>query len=226
MIVEPVAGNMGCVPPAPGSSRGCASSAPRRGALLIFDEVMTGFRVARGGAQELYGVAPRPDLLGKIIGGGLPVGAYGGRGDVMEQRRAARARLPGRHAVGQPAGDGRRPRDAATPRGRRGPTSGSRHARRALEAGLARGRGGPGVALCVNRVGSMLTLFFTDGPVRDYDDARRRRTRSASRAFFRAMLRAGVYLAPSQFEAAFVSLAHGPDEVELTLAAARDALAR
>ena len=147
------------------SSTGLRELARAHGALLIFDEVITGFRVAYGGAQARYGVRPDLTCLGKIIGGGLPVGAYGGRRELMSAGRAARRRLPGGHAVGQSARGGRRPRHAARARATAAPTSGWRRWARGSSAGLRRGaRARAGVPVTVNRVGSMLTAFFTDGP--------------------------------------------------------------
>ena len=211
VLVEPVAGNMGVVPPEPGFLEALRSLCDASGALLVFDEVITGFRVGRGGAQERYGVLPDLTVLGKIVGGGLPLGAFGGRAELMERLAPGRRRLPGRDAVGQSARDGSRPVRAATaPQPDVYDELEWRAAR--LEEGLAPfGR--------VQRVGSMLTLFATDGPVRNFDEAQ---ACDAERygALFRSLLADGVYIAPSQYEAMFVSLAHGDDEIDRTIEAA------
>jgi glutamate-1-semialdehyde 2,1-aminomutase len=219
VIVEPVAGNMGVVPPAPGFLAGLAEITGRHGALLIFDEVITGFRVAPGGAQALYGVRPDLTCLGKIIGGGLPVGAYGGRRDLMERVSP----LGGVYQAGTLSGN---PLAVAAGLATlRALADASVYARlEALGARMARGledaAARAGVPITVNRVGSMLTAFFTDAPVTDYASARRSDTQRYAR-YFHAMLERGVFLAPSQFEAAFVSLAHA----EADLDAAADAAA-
>jgi glutamate-1-semialdehyde 2,1-aminomutase len=224
VVVEPVAGNMGVVPPAPGFLAGLRELCTRHGALLIFDEVITGFRVAYGGAQERYGVQADLTCLGKIIGGGLPVGAYGGRADLMRHV----APLGGVYQAGTLSGNPlavaaglatlqalREDRDAYERLERLGAQ---------LEAGFRRAADKAGVPLTVNRVGSMLTGFFTDGPVRNYADARRADTARYGR-FFHGLLERGVYLAPSQFEAAFVSLAHTPADLDHVERAAVESLA-
>jgi glutamate-1-semialdehyde 2,1-aminomutase len=223
VIVEPVAGNMGVVPPAPGFLAGLREVTREHGALLIFDEVITGFRVAYGGAQELYGVRPDLTCLGKIIGGGLPVGAYGGSRAVMSEV----APLGGVYQAGTLSGN-----PLAVAGGLaaiRALADGRAYARlealgARLEQGLRDGARKAGVALTVNRVGSMLTGFFCAGPVRDYASARQADTAAYAR-FFQAMLARGVYLAPSQFEAAFVSLAHSEADLAATAQAAAEALA-
>jgi glutamate-1-semialdehyde 2,1-aminomutase len=223
VIVEPVAGNMGVVPPAPGFLEGLRELCTRHGAVLIFDEVITGFRVAYGGAQALYGVRPDLTCLGKIIGGGLPVGAYGGREDLMRQV----APLGGVYQAGTLSGNPLAvAAGLATIRalGRadvyaRLETLGQR-----LADGLAAGARAAGLAVTVNRVGSMLTAFFTAGPITDYAQARRSDTARYAR-FFHAMRECGVYFAPSQFEAAFVSLAHTEADIDATVKSAADALA-
>ncbi|MEK7709200.1 MAG: glutamate-1-semialdehyde 2,1-aminomutase, partial [candidate division NC10 bacterium] len=222
VIVEPVAGNMGVVPPVPGFLGGLREVTTRHGALLIFDEVITGFRVAYGGAQTLYGVTPDLTCLGKIIGGGLPVGAYGGRRDLM----AHVAPLGGVYQAGTLSGNPLAvAAGLATLRALQDPSAYRRlealGAR--LQAGLeaaAREAGGP---LTVNRIGSMLTGFFTEGPVTDFASAKRSDTARYAK-FFHAMLARGVFLAASQFEAAFVSLAHSEADIETATAAAREAL--
>jgi glutamate-1-semialdehyde 2,1-aminomutase len=223
VIVEPVAGNMGVVPPAPGFLQGLRDVTRRHGALLIFDEVITGLRVARGGAQELYGIAPDLTCLGKIVGGGLPVGVYGGRADIMEQV----APLGGIYQAGTLSGN-----PLAMAAGVETLTllqapgvyaeleaKGERLAR-----GLREAAASAGVSAQVNRVGSMLTAFFATESVRDFATVKQA---DATRygVFFRAMLERGVSLAPSQFEAAFVSLAHTAEDLDATIAAAREALA-
>ncbi len=223
VIVEPVAGNMGVVPPAPGFLAGLRELCTRHDALLIFDEVITGFRVAYGGAQALYGVRPDLTCLGKIIGGGLPVGAYGGRRDVMAQV----APLGGVYQAGTLSGNPLAvTAGLATLRSlRQGDPYGQlERAGARLERGLRTAAEKSGIPLTVNRVGSMLTGFFTDGPVVDYASARRADTTRYAR-YFHAMLSRGVYLAPSQFEAAFVSLAHTEADLAAAETAAADALA-
>jgi glutamate-1-semialdehyde 2,1-aminomutase len=223
VIVEPVAGNMGVVPPAPGFLAGLRELCTRHGALLIFDEVITGFRVAYGGAQALYGVRADLTCLGKIIGGGLPVGAYGGRRDVM----AHVAPLGGVYQAGTLSGNPLAvAAGLATLRALRegDPYGRLEWAGARLERGLRTAAEKVGIPLTVNRVGSMLTGFFTDGPVVDYASARRADTARYAR-YFHAMLSRGVYLAPSQFEAAFVSLAHTEADLAAAEAAAAAALA-
>jgi glutamate-1-semialdehyde 2,1-aminomutase len=224
IIVEPVAGNMGVVPPAPGFLQGLRTLCDTYGALLIFDEVITGFRVAYGGAQALYGVRPDLTCLGKIIGGGLPVGAYGGARAIMERV----APLGGVYQAGTLSGNPLAvAAGLATLRALASPEvyarleeSGAR-----LEADLVDGAKAAGVSLVVNRVGSMLTAFFTAEPVTDYASAKRSDTARYGR-FFHAMLDGGVFLAASQFEAAFVSLAHGASDLEEASGAARRAFAK
>jgi len=210
IIVEPVAGNMGVVPPADGFLQGLRELCDASGALLVFDEVITGFRVARGGAQELYAIRPDLTILGKIVGGGLPLAAFGGRADVMELLAPAGPVYQAGTLSGNPLATAaglsvlRRLHDPAVYDGleRRGAR---------LEAGLAPfGR--------VRRVGAMLTLFMTQGGVRDFDDAQRCDTERYG-ALFRHLLARGIYVAPSQFEAMFVSLAHGDDEIDRTIEA-------
>ena len=223
VIVEPVAGNMGVVAPLPGFLEGLREITRAHGALLIFDEVITGFRVAYGGAQALYGVRPDLTCLGKIIGGGLPVGAYGGARQLMSQV----APLGPVYQAGTLSGN-----PLAVAAGLATLRELGRHdvyatleARGAmLERGLTEGARKAGVALTVNRVGSMLTAFFCDGPVTDYTSAKRADTARYAR-YFHGMHERGVFLAPSQFEAAFVSLAHTEADLEHAARAAADALA-
>ncbi len=214
VIVEPVAGNMGCVPPAAGFLETLREVTRRAGALLIFDEVMTGFRVAFGGAQQLYGITPDLTTLGKVIGGGLPVGAYGGRKEIMQLI----APLGPVYQAGTLSGN-----PLAVAAG----IAMLRHLKHnpgiydQLEAHAAHLCAAVPAGVTVNRVGSMFTFFFTDGPVTDYASAKRSDTARFGR-FFRAMLERGVYLAPSQFEAAFVSAAHTGRDIEETIAAANE----
>ena len=222
VIVEPVAGNMGVVPPAAGFLDGLRAACTDAGALLIFDEVITGFRVAYGGAQAKYGVRPDLTCLGKIIGGGLPVGAYGGRRDVMEQV----APLGGVYQAGTLSGNPLAvAAGLATLRALRGSDAHDRLEQLGamLQRGLEAAGRKAGIPLTVNRVGSMLTAFFCDGPVSDYASARRADTARYAK-YFHAMLERGVFLAPSQFEAAFVSLAHRPEDLEIAATAAMEAM--
>jgi len=222
VIVEPVAGNMGVIPPAEGFLEGLREITREHGALLIFDEVITGFRVAPGGAQERYGVLPDLTCLGKIIGGGLPVGAYGGRRDLMEQMAPLGPVYQAGTLSGNPLAMAA---GIATLELLREP--GTYERLEALGAQLAeemtRAAEAAGVPLTVNRVGSMLTGFFTEGPVTDYASATAADTTRYAR-FHQAMLARGVYLAPSQFEAAFVSLAHTAEDLEQTAEAAMAAM--
>ena len=203
VIVEPVAANMGVVPPLPGYLAGLRAATTRHGSLLIFDEVITGFRVARGGAQELYGVTPDLTVLGKIIGGGLPVGAYGGRAELMSlvapDGPVYQAGTLSGNPLAMAAG-------AATLRELSlALYTGLEEAGRRLEEGLV----GAAPWMRIGRVGSLLTLFLEEGRYP---------------AFFHSMLQAGIMLPPSQHEAWFVSASHRPDDLEATLRAAHDAL--
>jgi glutamate-1-semialdehyde 2,1-aminomutase len=213
IIVEPVAGNMGVVPPADGFLQTLRQLCDASGALLVFDEVITGFRVGRGGAQERYGVMPDLTILGKIVGGGLPLAAFGGRADVMDRLAPSGPVYQAGTLSGNPLATAaglavlRRLRDPAVydELERRGAR---------LEAGLA-GHG------TVQRVGAMLTLFNTDRPVRNFEDAQASDTERYA-ALFRHLLERGIYIAPSQFEAMFVSLAHGDEEIDRTTEAVRE----
>ena len=219
VIIEPVAGNMGTIPPEPGYLAGLRELCDQHGALLIFDEVMTGFRVAWGGAQMLYDVRPDLTCLGKIIGGGLPAAAFGGRADVM----ARLAPLGDVYQAGTLSGN-----PLAMAAGiatleilaRPGTYERLEALSASLATGLARAAARADHTVCINRVGSMLTLFFQAGPVRNYGDAKASNTRMFGR-FWNAMRERGVYLPPSQFEAMFLSLAHTDAEIaEITDAAA------
>jgi glutamate-1-semialdehyde 2,1-aminomutase len=218
VLVEPVAGNMGVVPPAPGFLEGLRRLCDASGALLVFDEVITGFRVGRGGAQERFGVLPDLTVLGKIVGGGLPLAAFGGRRDVMQLLAPAGDVYQAGTLSGNPLATAaglsvlRRLRDDAAYEELE--RTGAR-----LEAGLREAAGDEAV---VQRVGAMLTLFLTGTfPVTSFVDAQRSDTERYA-ALFRHLLAAGVYLAPSQFEAMFVSLAHGDGEVDRTVEAVGD----
>ncbi|HKG48239.1 MAG TPA: glutamate-1-semialdehyde 2,1-aminomutase [Pyrinomonadaceae bacterium] len=219
VIIEPVVGNMGCVPPRPGYLESVRKLTRANGALLIFDEVMTGFRLARGGAQERYGITPDITTLGKIIGGGLPVGAYGGSRDIMNNVAPAGPVYQAGTLSGNPLSMTaglvtlRRLREESV-YDRLEATS------RKLCEGLAAAAGEAGVKTVTNRVGSMWTSFFSDDPVVDWDSANKC-DRQRYGTFFHAMLGEGVFLAPSQFEAAFVSLAHTDEIIEQTIEAAR-----
>ncbi len=221
VIVEPVVGNMGCVPPRVGYLQALREITKRHGALLIFDEVMTGFRLARGGAQELYNVMPDLTTLGKIIGGGLPVGAYGGRRDIMEQIAPAGPVYQAGTLSGNPlamtAGLAtlKRLRDRAV-------YERLEEAARRLCEGMSEAAREAGVETVTNRVGSMFTTFFTDAPVHDWPTAARA-DRAAYGRFFHSMLEEGVYLAPSQFEAGFIGVAHTNELLDKTVEAARKA---
>ncbi|MDP9352134.1 MAG: glutamate-1-semialdehyde 2,1-aminomutase, partial [Chloroflexota bacterium] len=222
VIIEPVAGNMGVVAPEPGFLEGLREVTQDHGALLIFDEVMTGFRVARGGAQELYGVRPDLTTLGKVIGGGLPVGAYGGPAEYMRLISPSGPVYQAGTLSGNPlamaAGIATLELTSDSSAYEALESTSAR-----IEQGLRSAAAQPGVPVAIGRVGSMLTLFFADRPVRSYEEARQCDTaRFAS--FHAAMLGQGIYLPPSQFEAWFISLAHTHEDVERTLIAARNAL--
>jgi glutamate-1-semialdehyde 2,1-aminomutase len=222
IIVEPVAGNMGLVAPRRGFLSGLRDLCDREGALLVFDEVMTGFRVSRGGASELYGVRPDLTTLGKVIGGGLPVGAYGGRRDLMEQVAPAGPVYQAGTLSGNPLAMSAGLAQLEVLDVANGWEALERSGAR-LEAGLRSILAELSLSLALNRVGSMLTLFFTDGEVTDFESATRSDTKRYGR-FFRAMLERGVHLPPSQYETLFLSLAHGTGDLDLTLEAARESL--
>jgi glutamate-1-semialdehyde 2,1-aminomutase len=224
VIVEPVAGNMGCVAPADGYLAGLRSLTEKAGALFILDEVMTGFRVAYGGAQGLYGVTPDLTCLGKIIGGGLPAAAYGGRADIMDRVAPVGDVYQAGTLSGNPLAMAAGLKTLEILR-RPGTYGRLEELGARLELGLVKAADGAGVPACINRVGSMLTLFFCPGPVRDYAGARASDTgRFAS--FFRAMRDGGVFLPPSQFEAMFLSLAHTEAEIDEIVDRAAESLAR
>src|SRR5690348_12287736 len=222
VIVEPVVGNMGCVPPARGYLEAVRALTEHDKSLLIFDEVMTGFRLAFGGAQELYSIRPDITTLGKIIGGGLPVGAYGGSREVMDLVAPLGPMYQAGTLSGNPlamaAGYAtlRYLRDHKEIYKQLDKLGGE------LVSGVASAAKQAGVAMTHNRVGSMFTWFFTPGPVTDWNSAAKADTEAFGR-FFRSMLDKGIYLPPSQFEAAFLSAAHTKKEVEQTIAAAKQA---
>jgi glutamate-1-semialdehyde 2,1-aminomutase len=224
VILEPVAGNMGCVPPSEGYLEGLREITSEYGTLLIFDEVMTGFRLARGGAQERFGVTPDLTTLGKIIGGGLPVGAYGGRREIMDlvaptgpvyqagtlsgNPLAMAAGLATLRATGEPGFYER-----LEELGRR------------WRQGMNEAASASGVPFAINQVGSMASIFFTGGPVTDFATAASSDT-EAFKDFFWHMISRGVYLAPSQYEAGFISTAHSQRDLEMTCEAAGEWFAR
>jgi len=218
IILEPVAGNMGVVPPAVGFLEGLRQLASEYGSVLIFDEVMSGFRVAYGGAQERFGVAPDLTCLGKIIGGGMPVGAFGGRREIMETVAPAGNTYQAGTLSGNPlamaAGLA-----MLTELGKPGIYEALEEKSAWLADSLAESAAAGTIATCQNRVGSMMTLFFTAGPVTDFGSAKASDTGRYAE-YFKHMLENGVYLAPSQFEAAFVSLAHNEDNLARTAASA------
>jgi len=224
VIIEPVVGNMGCVLPQPGFLSRVRALTERHGALLIFDEVITGFRVGYHGAQGLYGIRPDLTCLGKIIGGGLPVGAFGGRAEIMNELAPEGPVYQAGTLSGNPlamvAGLTtlrilKRERETLYPRLERLTTR--------LAEGIAAEAARSGVPVRVNHLASLLTVFFTEREVTDWTSAAAT-DRDRFRQFFRALLRRGIYWPPSPFEAAFVSAAHGEAEIEATLEAARDAL--
>ncbi|HOQ27878.1 MAG TPA: glutamate-1-semialdehyde 2,1-aminomutase [Armatimonadota bacterium] len=222
VIVEPVAGNMGVIPPEPGFLEHLRKVTARHGALLIFDEVITGFRVAPGGAQERYGVTPDLTTLGKVIGGGFPLAAYGGKAEIMARMAPSGPVYQAGTLSGNPVAVAA---GLETLRALQRPGFYEELEQKGeeLQAGLEAAAARAGVPATVNRVGSMMTTFFTEGPVRDYAAARRSDTARYA-AFFRAMLARGIYLAPSQFEAAFLSEAHTSGDISATVAAAVEAL--
>jgi glutamate-1-semialdehyde 2,1-aminomutase len=224
VIIEPVVGNMGCVAPKEGYLQAVRAICTRHGALLIFDEVMTGFRLSRGGAQERFGVLPDITTLGKIIGGGLPVGAYGASKDLMRKIAPAGTIYQAGTLSGNPLAMSaglatlRRLRDGSIYE-----TLEARGAQ--LENGLRRAAEENGFSVRINRVGSMITLFFTEEPVFDWETANKS-NREMFGKYFHAMLEEGIYLPPSQFEAAFFGITHTEEIINQTIEAARNAFAR
>ncbi len=225
VIVEPVVGNMGCVPAADDYLVGLRLITERERSVLIFDEVMTGFRVAYGGAQELYNILPDLTTMGKIIGGGLPVGAYGGSSEIMDLVAPLGPMYQAGTLSGNPLAMAAGCATLKQLRDRKSEIyprldklSGE------LVQGVAAAAQEAGIRLCHNRVGSMFTWFFTPGPVRDWDSASKSNTDMFGR-FFRAMLDHGVYLPPSQYEAAFLGATHTAEDVQKTISAAKEAFA-
>jgi glutamate-1-semialdehyde 2,1-aminomutase len=218
LILEPVAGNMGVVPPEPGFLEACRELCTRYGALLIFDEVITGFRVGWGGAQERFGVLPDLTTLGKIIGGGLPVGAFGGRRDIMETVAPLGSTYQAGTLSGNPLAMAA---GAATLRvlGEPGVYERLEMLAHAVAAGLTEAASAAGRAFTLNQVGPMMTLFFCEGPVRSFAAAKQADTELFA-AYWRHMLDSGIYLAPSQFEATMISLALSDDDIARAAAAA------
>ena len=226
VIVEPVVGNAGCIPPQPGYLEALRAITAREGAVLIFDEVMTGFRLALGGAQELYGIQPDMTCLGKILGGGLPCGAFGGRAEIMRMLAPLGPVYQAGTLSGNPlamaagiatVGYLIERRDTVYPQ--------LEQASAAVADGVAAMAREAGVPLTTNRVGSMFTWFFSGEAVMEYESASRSDT-SQFAAFHRAMIEAGIWLPPSQFEAAFLGIAHGEEEIRATLAAAKEYFAK
>jgi glutamate-1-semialdehyde 2,1-aminomutase len=220
VIVEPVVGNMGCVPPAEGFLQGLRAVCTEHGALLVLDEVMTGFRLARAGAQSVYGVTPDLTTLGKIVGGGLPLAAFGGRADVMDRLAPLGPVYQAGTLSGNPVATaaGLATLSLLTPQ--LYATLEATGAR--LEAGLREAAARAGATVTVQRVGAMWTVFFTGAPVRSWDEAKGCDTKAFAR-WHQGMLRRGVYLPPSQWEAAFHSVTHDEAVVAATLAAAEEA---
>jgi len=224
VIVEPVVGNMGCVPPAAGYLEALRAITARDQTLLIFDEVMTGFRLAFGGAQELYGIQPDLTTMGKIIGGGLPVGAYGGPSEVMDLIAPLGPVSQAGTLSGNPLAMAAGFATLSYLRDHKDVYTKLDKLAREVVAGVAAAAKDAGVTMCHNRAGSMFTWFFTAGPVTDWTSAAKCDTEAFGR-FFRAMLENEIYLPPSQFEAAFLGAAHTESDVRQTIAAAKQAFA-
>jgi glutamate-1-semialdehyde 2,1-aminomutase len=224
VILEPVAGNMGCVPPAQGYLEGLREITAEYGTLLIFDEVMTGFRLARGGAQERFGVTPDLTALGKIIGGGLPVGAYGGRREIMDLVAPSGPVYQAGTLSGNPLAMAA---GLATlrPCGEPGFYERLEELGERWRRGMNEAASAGDVPFAINQIGSMVSLFFTGGPVTDFASAAASDT-EAFKDFFWHMVSRGVYLAPSQYEAGFISAAHSEEDLERTFEAAREWFAK
>ncbi len=224
VILEPVAGNMGVVPPARGYLEGVRRVTEKNGALLIFDEVISGFRAGSGGVQGLFGITPDLTCLGKIIGGGLPMGAFGGRRDVMEMISPLGPVYQAGTLAGNPlavsAGLYMLRRIESEPPYEKLEQLGAR-----LEQGIRANIESLGLKLTLNRAGSVLTLFFNPGPVNDFTDSKKSDTAAFGR-YFHAMLEQGIFVAPSQYEAMFISAAHTEQEIDRTVEANRNALAK
>jgi len=224
VIVEPVVGNMGCVPPARGYLEALRAVTAHDKALLIFDEVMTGFRVAFGGAQELYAIQPDLTTMGKIIGGGLPVGAYGGASEIMDLVAPLGPVYQAGTLSGNPLAMAAGCATLRYLQEHKDVYAKLDKLAAEVVAGVAAAAKDAGVTMCHNRVGSMFTWFFVPGPVTNWTSAAKSDTEAFGR-FFRAMLENGIYLPPSQFEAAFLGAAHTERDVRQTIAAAKQAFA-
>jgi glutamate-1-semialdehyde 2,1-aminomutase len=224
VIVEPVVGNMGCVPPARGYLEALRAITTRDKALLIFDEVMTGFRLAFGGAQELFAIRPDLTTMGKIIGGGLPVGAYGGPTEIMDLVSPLGPMYQAGTLSGNPLAMAAGYATLRYLREHKDIYAKIDRIAAEVVAGVSAAAKDAGVAMCHNRVGSMFTWFFTPGPVTDWNSASKSDTEAFGR-FFRSMLENGIYLPPSQFEAAFIGAAHSEHDVQQTIVAAKQAFA-
>jgi glutamate-1-semialdehyde 2,1-aminomutase len=225
VIVEPVVGNMGCVPPAPGYLEGLRRITRETGSLLIFDEVMTGFRLALGGAQEVFGIDPDLTCLGKIIGGGLPCAAFGGKAKIMDMLAPLGPVYQAGTLSGNPLAMAAGIATLGYLAAHRVPVyDGLETTTAAVALGIAGAAREAGIAVETNRAGSMVTWFFTSGPVTDFATAAKSDTESFGR-FHRAMLDHGVWLPPSQFEAAFLSTAHSETDIDFTIEAARNVFA-
>jgi len=224
VIVEPVVGNMGCVPPARGYLEAVRAITSQDKALLIFDEVMTGFRLAFGGAQELYAIEPDITTMGKIIGGGLPVGAYGAPSEIMDMVAPVGPMYQAGTLSGNPLAMAAGFATLRYLRDHKDIYAKLEKLAAELVTGVSAAAKDAGITMCSNRVGSMFTWFFAPGPVTDWTSAAKSDTEAFGR-FFRAMLESGIYLPPSQFEAAFMSGAHTEHDVQQTIAAAKQAFA-
>jgi glutamate-1-semialdehyde 2,1-aminomutase len=224
VIIEPVVGNMGCVPPARGYLEAVRAVTSNDGSVLIFDEVMTGFRLAFGGAQELYTIQPDLTTMGKIIGGGLPVGAYGGASEIMDLVAPLGPMYQAGTLSGNPLAMAAGYAQLHYLKEHRDVYAKLDQLSSDLVSGVAAAAKSAGVTMTHNRVGSMFTWFFTKGPVTDWDSASKSDTEAFGR-FFRSLLDAGIYLPPSQYEAAFLGVAHTEQEVKKTVAAAKQAFA-
>jgi glutamate-1-semialdehyde 2,1-aminomutase len=224
VIVEPVVGNMGCVPPARGYLEALRALTANNGTVLIFDEVMTGFRLAFGGAQEIYAIQPDLTTMGKIIGGGLPVGAYGGPSEIMDLVAPLGPMYQAGTLSGNPLAMAAGYAQLRYLKEHKDVYATLDKLSADLVAGIAAAAKAAGVAMTHNRVGSMFTWFFTKGPVTDWESASKSDTEAFGR-FFRNMLDSGIYLPPSQYEAAFLGAAHTEEDVAKTVAAAKQAFA-
>ena len=225
VIIEPVAGNMGMILPREGYLAAVREICDRYGALLVFDEVMTGFRVAYGGAQSVYGIKPDLTTLGKVIGGGMPVGAYGGRRDIIELIAPAGPVYQAGTLSGNPLAMTAGIATLEILRADKGVYEGLEKCGKTLVDGMKSQAASYGIPFTAHNLGSMFGMFFTDKPVYDYESAKSADT-AAFNIYFHEMLRQGVYLAPSAFEAGFMSLAHSDEDIRATLAASDKAFAR